>query len=139
MTRADIAERIADLVGGGLLTITDRQRGWPSLGTLRVEGDAVSATMEVALFVAPVIRSHRNRDDVERRFENPGQNRPIVVPAGRHPLLLGLWEEDRLVTVRKPILVSADPLRREGLVTRYSVFASLGTLQEAEVTGWAED
>jgi hypothetical protein len=62
--RADIIDRIAALVGVDVLRITDPDLGWPAHGTLVVDGTEVP----VSLFVAPVGLTHRNRDEVERRF-----------------------------------------------------------------------
>jgi hypothetical protein len=126
-------ERIADLVGNDVLSVEDAGNGWPALGTLLVDG----VSTPVALYAAPVGLSHRGRDDVERRFQNPGPDRPIL--SGRHLLLLGLWEADEFVAVDRPLLVSADPIRRVGHTTRFSVFVSMNTLRVALHTGWAED
>jgi hypothetical protein len=132
--RADVIERIAELVGEDLLRVTDASSGWPALGELVVE----DVPVPVAAFVAPVGLSHRNRDDVERRFQNPGGDRPIIEIPGRESLLLGLWESDDLVPVERPLLVSADPEHRAGRTTRFSVFVSMTVLQAALETGWAE-
>lgn len=93
---------------------------------------------DVALFAGSVGLSKRNRDDVERRFQNPGQNRPIVIPPDRIPLLVGLWDQDPLLEVAHPVLVAADAYKREGLMTRYSVFARLDELLAAIDEGWTE-
>ena len=114
--------------------ITDADLGWPAHGTLVVDGSEAP----VSLFVAPVGLSHRNRDEVERRFQNPGSNRPIVLEPGRRPLLLGLWETDPMVAVERPILVSADPFHRVDRTTRFSVFVSTTALRTALETGWSE-
>lgn len=134
-TRAELAAHLPDLVGSDVLQLTDPQSGWPALGTLVVEGQPT----DVSLFVAPLTLSHRQRDGVERRFQNPGQARPIVLDPGRRPLLLGVWEDDDLLDVPKPVLVSADPMRRAGHVTRFSIFVSLAALLGAVEKGWAED
>jgi hypothetical protein len=132
--RSERAERIAELVGTELLVITDPGTGWPALGTLTVDGERVA----VALFVGAVGRSHRNRDDAERRFQNPGQDRPIVLVADRRPLLLGLLEEDAELDIHRPLLVQADPYRRIDRITRFSVFTSVTGLKEASSKGWSE-
>src|ERR1700734_3036482 len=112
--RGDLAVRIADLVGDDLLRITDPSSGWPALGELQVEG----ASLPVSLFAGSVGLSHRDRDDIERRFQNPGQNRPIVTLEDRYPLLVGLFEDDPELETPRPLLVQADPVRRVGRVTR---------------------
>jgi len=93
----------------------------------------------IALFASTVGLSHRNLDDVERRFQNPGSDRPIVVPPGRIPVLLGLWDDDPLIHVTRPVLVAADAERRAGFITRFSVFADLSDLRRTSAEGWVED
>jgi hypothetical protein len=132
--RVELIDRIAALVGDDVLRITDATSRWPALATLVVDGTEVP----VSLFAGVVGLSGRDRDHVERRFQNPGQDRPIVIDPDRHPLLLGLWETDRYIDVQRPLLFSADPLTRVGRTTRYSVFASLVTLRAALETGWSE-
>jgi hypothetical protein len=133
VTRVDLVERLADLVGGGALSIEDARDGWPALCTVRVDATEVP----VALYVSQVGLSHRDRNDVERRFQNPGSRRPIVRVPGRHLALVGLWEHDPYINVRRPIVVTADAERRVDRGTRWSAFASLATLDEAQLGGWA--
>jgi hypothetical protein len=134
--RGGVIERLAALVGDDVLRITDAASGWPAHAELMVDGVAVP----VALFAAPIGLSHRNRDELERRFQNPGGGRPIVDSRPqRDPMLLGLWETDSLVPVERPLVVSADPVRRFGRTTRFSVFVSLGALTNALDTGWSEE
>lgn len=133
MTRRDDALRLAALTGD-VLHLVDAQNGWPALGAVDVDGTAVS----VAAWVGPVGRSHRGRDSVERRFQNPGSNRPIWTDGSTVPLLLGLWESDEIVTVPRPVVVSADPFRRSGRNTRFSVFVGLDALMEGAAKGWSE-
>jgi hypothetical protein len=135
MRRTEVAARIADLVGDGLLTITSAQAGWPSLGTLNLSGQRVP----VSVFAGPVTLSHRDRDTYERRFQNPGQNHPIVIDPDHYPLLLGLLENDDALQIDRPVLVLADAFRREGRNSRFSVFASTASLAEAAQKGWSED
>jgi hypothetical protein len=132
--RADLALRISELVGGDVLRITDPGSGWPAFGTLLLD----SGPLPVSLFAGPVGLTHRNRDDVERRFQNPGQARPITTTPDRYPLLLGLYTEDDYLAVPRPLLVQADPYRRVGNITRYSIFVSVAALTEALATGWSE-
>ena len=132
--RADVVERVVELVGADVLHVTSLASGWPSLGELIVDGVAVP----VAMFVAPVGLSHRGRDEVERRFQNPGGGRPIIEIPGRAPLLLGLWEIDELEQVTRPLLVSADPMHRLERTTRFSVFVSTAALRAGVERGWSE-
>lgn len=144
MRRSDLAQLVADLVGGAL-TIEDPQSGWPALGTVLTEDGPIP----VALFVGPIGLAHRpQRVNIERRFQNPAataeeqtlgwHGRPIQIPAGRTPLLIGLWLDDAHLQVTHPVLVSADARKRTDLLTRYSVFQRPTALQQAAATGWAE-
>jgi hypothetical protein len=135
-TRRELLERIAKLAGEDVLHLEDASSGWPGYGEVLVDGEA----HPVALYVGPLGLSHPGRDAVERRFQNPGADRPISdTRPVRLPLLLGLWEEDGLLDMARPVLVSADPYRRVGHTTRFSVFADVPTLVLAGRRGWAED
>jgi len=128
MSRRDNLIRVASLVGE-TLELIDPGRGWPGLGILR----SASGYHQVVIYVGPVGKSQRGRDDVERRFQNPGSDRPILVREGRELLLLGLWEEEG-----QPVLVGMDESDRIGNTTRYSMFMPLQQLRRAARTGWAE-
>src|ERR1700754_1687396 len=102
MAEAELAYRVAELVGDDTLRIPDAATRWPARAELAVEG----AWTPVALYLSTVGRSHRNRDDVERRFQNPASKLPIVDHRpGWESLLLGLWDDDALVDVTRPLLV----------------------------------
>lgn len=132
MSRRDDALRLAALVGPEGLVIDDLADGWPALG--RVVG--LDQPIEVALYVAPVGFSHRNRDDVERRFQNPGSDRPIELVPGAQLVFIGIWEGDDPETREAPaVLVTADPIRRLGRTTRFSVFPKVESLRIARATG----
>lgn len=94
--------------------------------------------VELAAFLGPIGLSHRNRDDDERRFQNPGKDRPIALPEGLRPLLFGIWTEDLGDELPEPVISVADVHRRVGRSTRFSVFTPLDTLREALSCGWAE-
>lgn len=129
--RSDLALRIATLVGP-TLRIEDPGNGWPALGSVDVDGD----TVPVALYVGQVHGTHRGSPG-ERRFQNPGQERPIREYADCLTVLLGLWVEDDNVRVRTPVLLMPDAERRIGRPTRWSMFVSAATLQSAAENGWA--
>lgn len=133
--RSRLALRVAELVGESLV-ITDLQDGWPTLATLTTP---LAGPVPIALYVSTVGVSTRGRDAAERRFQNPGTNRPIVNVPGRELVLVGLWSEDPHVPVPRPLLVNPDAHVRVGRMTRYSVFARVATLAAASATGWAED
>lgn len=132
---AELAERVAALVGDEVLRLTDASSRWPALGELVVDGVAVP----VALYIGTVGLTGRGRDDIERRFQNPADGSAILEIPGRYPLLLGLWDSDPLVDVDRPVLVSADPLHRVGRTTRFSVFVSVSMLLRGLKAGWALD
>jgi HNH endonuclease len=134
--RTITAARIADLVGLDRFTITDLQNGWPSLGTLVVDGQP----LQVSLFAGRVGPTGRGRDARERRFQNPAevQHREIVLDPQRYPLLLGLLEGDGALHIERPLLMLPDPIHRAGKVTRTSVFVSVASLLEAAEKGWSE-
>ena len=132
--RTNVIKRIAALVGDDIIRITDATSRWPALATLVVDG----TEEPVSLFAAVVGLTGRHRDQVERRFQNPAPERPVVIDPDRRPLVLGLWETDRYIPVERPLLVSPNPYTRVNRMTRYSVFVSLITLRAALETGWAE-
>ena len=125
--RKDIV-RVAELVGDAL-DLTDVGNGWPGLGVVR----SPTGYHPVAIYVGPIGRSQRDREDVERRFQNPGSDRPIMVHEAHEVLLLGLWEEEG-----QPVLVGMDEAERVGNTTRYSMFMPLQQLRRAARTGWSE-
>jgi len=127
-----VTAQVQSLVGPSVLEVEDPGQRWPVLGVVHLPTESV----RVALWLSRVIRSHRGKDLSERRFENPGQDRPIVIPSDRLPLLIGLWADDPLVDVPAPVLVGADARLREGKTTRFSVFQPLDALQAAATAGW---
>ena len=131
--RSSLANRVAEVVGGGILEITARQSGWPALGTLKLNG----RDLPISLFAAPVGSGNRGRDEFERRFQNPGSDRPIVVEPDRYPLLLGILEADLALEINRPLLALADPFLRAGNITRFSIFVGASSLREAKEKGWS--
>lgn len=127
-SRLELLRKISGLVGGAL-SVNDPQDGWPARATLQL----LDREIHVALHVGTVGLSHRERDDVERRFQNPGKNRPVASLPGAVPLLVGLSEEGD-----QPVLVGFDAARRVGIETRQSLFVPLDLLQRAANRGWAE-
>ena len=102
--------------------------------------DLPSGPARVAIHVGPVGLSHRGRDDVERRFQNPVRKVddkdvpiPVESPPGATPILIGLWDEGD-----RPVLVGCDAERRIGRDTRVSLFSPLWLLKHASETGWSE-
>lgn len=130
--RNDLVQRLVVLTGPALW-LQEEANGWPSLAEVVSE----RRNLPVSLFVSPIGLSHRGRDDVERRFQNPAGGVPLVEQPGRVSLLLGVWEDDRFVRTSNPVLALADAERRADRTTRWSVFVSLDTLIEAGETGWS--
>jgi hypothetical protein len=128
--RYKLLERIVDqVVGRDMARVVDAKDGWP--GLIDVETDM--GTVSLAAHVGLIGKSFRDRDDVERRFQNPGQEKPIVAPAGLVPVLIGLWEE-----TGHPLLVALAAEPRIGKESRQSLFMPLSLLRRAEISGWAE-
>jgi len=71
-----------------LLRISDPGSGWPSKGTLSLDGQ----TYEVDIYVRSIGGSARGRN-LERRFQNPAQCIPIVDDPTRYELLCGIWQD----------------------------------------------
>ena len=129
-SRIQILNFIADPCGETAMRILQPAQGWPALTSVRLPG---GENHPVALHVGSLGRSHRGRDNVERRFQNPGQGRPVQAPLGLLPLLIGLWDEQA-----RPVLVGMDDTRRLGDETRKSLFVPLQMLQKAQTAGWTE-
>lgn len=121
--------RVAELSGGGV-SIVDASGRWPAI----LDVQTARGWIRAAAHLGVIGRTHRGRDD-ERRFQNPGQGRPVRLPAGTAiPLLLGLWERGP-----RPVLVAmGDPFHRMGAQTRQSLFMPLWQLEQASEVGWAE-
>lgn len=131
--RTDLVAELAEQVGPDLI-IEDLANGWPSLATLRLDG----ADLALALFVSSIGRSHRDRDSIERRFQNSAGGTALRGVAGRESILVGLWNADDLIGIDRTVIAIADAGRRDdGRITRWSVFLMLSGLQEALSTGWA--
>jgi hypothetical protein len=131
-TRTALVSRLSSIVGPAI-TLQGLGTGWPSQAELDIEGDS----MPVAIFASPIGLSHRRRDDIERRFQNPAGNVPLIEQPGRKSLLIGLWEHDDHVTVPSSVIALADAKRRAGRTTRWSVFVPLAALEEAADAGWS--
>jgi hypothetical protein len=125
--RYALAIRLAELCSP-TLTLTELKAGWPAEGMIALS----AGRCPVAIYLGPIGRSHRGRDDRERRFQNPGKAKPVLATDGRFPLLLGLWTEGD-----SPVLVDMDARRHAGAATRKSMFVPLSTLRLAAQCGWA--
>jgi hypothetical protein len=126
--RAALATRLGELCTP-ILTLTDRKTGWPAEATVTVH----RGILPVACYMGLIGRSHRGRDHVERRMQNPGKGRPLLLGDGRLPILLGIWTE-----AETTVLVGMDARRHLAMRTRKSLFVPLDTLRVAQEAGWAE-
>ena len=126
--RKALVSVVADAVGRAVLSVRSANSGWPA----EVDVLTDTGTLPVALHVGPVGNSHRGRD-FERRFQNPGSDRPVMSPAGATPILLGVWTEEG-----RTVLVGLDGRERVGRSTRFSLFVPLHVLRAAAVGGWVE-
>lgn len=127
--RSDLAEELARIVGAPPLVLTSTGTGWPSRCVIDVPGGPVPAL----LHVGPITLSQRERDDVERRFQNPGSNRPVEEEPAHLSLLLGLD-----TSASPAVIVGFDAYKRLGATTRFSLFMPVHLLETARQTGWAE-
>ncbi len=119
---------IVRLIGSDVVSVEDAGDGWPGRVILRGE-----PPLELSLHVGRIGLTHRNRDHVERRFQNPGQHRPLSDEGGAIPLLVGVWDEGG-----QPVLVAMDASRRMDRETRQSFFVKLSELANAQERGWSE-
>lgn len=129
--RTDLVLKLVDSLQG-LLVLEQLGTGWPSLAQLEVDGKMVP----VALFVSRMTAGHRGRDAVERRFQNPAGNTPLITPDGRAPLLVGISDEPFGAESGR-VLAVGDAGLREGRSTRWSLFVKVSSLATAQKTGWS--
>jgi hypothetical protein len=127
--RGKTANILVEWVGEDSIQLINADRGWPSHYRAR----SVSEWVDVAVYFGWIGDSKRGRGDVERRFQNPGKDRPILEHANELLLLLGLYESDGT-----RVLVGMDVQRRIGRRTRQSLFVPLHLLRTAGAWGWAE-
>jgi HNH endonuclease len=127
--RSKRANVLVEWVGEDSIRLINADRGWPSHYRAR----SVSEWVDVAIYFGWIGDSKRGRSDVERRFQNPGKNRPILEYAGELLLLLGLYESDST-----RLLVGMEVQKRIGKTTRQSLFVPLHLLRTAGAWGWAE-
>src|SRR5260370_182536 len=130
MERTDYIRALADRLGDENFVTEDAADGWPARCRIRI-GDRWK---RVAIHIGLVGSSQRGRDHIERRFQNPGKDWPVVIPVGYHPLLIGLHYDDAEIDT----VVGMDPFIRVGRKTRFSLFVPVVTLVEASQRGWAE-
>jgi HNH endonuclease len=127
--RKALGIELVEWVGAESLELIDAASGWPSHFLAKTTSDWV----KVAAYLGPIGHSQRGRGDVERRFQNPGSNRPVLQTPDEIPLLLGVYESDGT-----RLLVGMEVNKRIGKRTRQSLFMPLHLLRSAAHWGWAE-
>src|SRR5689334_21957725 len=83
------ASLLAMLVGGNNINILKEGDGWPS----RLRARTSQGVIAVDAYLGLVSPSHRSREPIEDRFQNPGSGRPITAPTDAIALLFGVFEE----------------------------------------------
>ena len=72
--RAKLAADLLKWVDSEAFELTSAGTGWPSHFRARTSVGWTS----IAVYLGPIGQSHRGRGAVERRFQNPGRDRPIT-------------------------------------------------------------
>ena len=139
MARRDDVHELVRLVGKGHARVVDADTGWPG----KIEVRTSRTSVRVAAHVGPIGLTQRDRDDEERRFQNPVRKGlgplPVSELAGHHTLLLGLWTEDKLVDVPRPVVVAMEVTEsRLTKTTRQSLFCPLWLLEHVAEHGWGK-
>ena len=129
VARKDLAQLLCEWVGTDRIELVDPASGWPSHFICQTD----SGPVRLAAHLGIIVQSMRNREEVERRFQNPGQNRPVSALDGEFPILLGINELNG-----ERVLVGMDAQRRLGRPTRQSFFMPLALLTGAIALGWDE-
>jgi hypothetical protein len=129
VSRKQLAQQLLEWVGRDRLEIIDSGSGWPSHLICKTD----TGPLRLAAHLGTIGLSNRNRDGVERRFQNPGQDHPVFALPDEFPLLLGLTEIDGLC-----VLVGMDAQKRLGKTTRQSLFMPVELLDSGIARGWAE-
>ena len=128
--RKNRAFELLEWVGSDKLTLVDTDRGWPS----KFECKTRSGVVTISVYFGRIGLSHRGRDDVERRFQNPGPNCPVLKPkADEIPIMLGTTQVEK-----QPVVVGMDAHKRIGKLTRQSLFLPLVLLEGGAREGWKE-
>ena len=128
MKKKTHAHQMQEWVGKDMVEIVSAG-SWP--GHLLCESP--SGQLRLAAHMGPIGSSKRKRDEVERRFQNPGKNCPVVAPKGEIPVLLGMAE-----IKGKRVLVGMDAEKRIGKTTRQSLFMPASLIKSGIEKKWAE-
>ena len=122
-SRSNKFTRICNTIGNDTIEVVDSLNGWPGIAKTSLGGNDVN----IALHVSSV--SPMSRRAYELRFQNPGQNKPVLSPDSSIPILLGEAEDG--------ILVMVEGTSRLGRDTRFSILFNRRVIDEAKETGWS--
>lgn len=114
---------------GGALEVEQAGSYWPLRGTVAVGDQRIAVDIHVRVI------GGTGRNELERRFQNPVHGPAIAPTSGRPCLLLGVWIEQGL---DRAVVVAFDAYRREGKTTRFSLFMTLGLLEQGADTDFVE-
>lgn len=121
-SRANRFVRLCQLIGEDIISVVDANNGWPGLVRSESRPDNRLITLHVSS-----VGSHA-RKEYELRFQNPGQDRPVISRYESHSLLLGDAGD---------ILILVDGTSRLGRNTRFSILFSTTLVEEAREKGWS--
>lgn len=126
MTRQELFRQICSLAQP-IATVVETGTGWPGIVNVQVPGGDV---IRVALHVS-VVTGHSRRD-YEKRFQNPGDSRPVIGIHDGISILLGIeWFNERAV------FVATDGKSRIDRSRRFSILFNNNVLRQAYSAGWA--
>lgn len=132
MLRKNRILHLAQLIGNDDARVLDTRDGWPGLMEIK------SSSGEWRPFEVHVgaigTSTGRGRRQVESRFQNPANKKPMSSPSGAPALLLGMWEPP----ADQAVLVCMETEHRIGKATRQSLFFPRHLLERAAAVGWAE-
>lgn len=126
--KSDDIHLVCELVGPTAARVIDSRDGWPGVIELNLSTGARRFSLHVGSIHS------MSRKPYEYRFQNSGQNKPVMTLPGTDPLLIGIWQEQD----KPAVLVAADAEIRLGDVTRFSVLFRDRLFREAQEFGWAE-
>lgn len=127
MSRADYVHTLCRLVGPPIARVVDARDGWPGVIELQLS----TGRAQFSVHVGPIHSMARKPH--EFRFQNPGQDHPMMALPGTTALLIGVWDTDT-----PNVLVAAQADLRLGDTTRFSVLFPDRLFREAQQVGWAE-
>jgi hypothetical protein len=122
-SRGNKFTRICNTIGNSIIEIIAPGNGWPGIASCTLNDRKVN----VALHVSSV--GSMSRKPHELRFQNPGQNKPVISPDTSIPILMGEAEDG--------ILVMADGSSRVNSNARFSILFNRRVIDEAKETGWS--